>query len=283
VPEVLAGPDGLRRPAKPDLSEVRLRPRRMFYLISVHLPREGSGGLREQIVISREEKGETSKMTSQLLNDEITRQVQDVFQQLNEPVTVLFFGQESNCEYCDDTLQLVKELTELSDLISLTVYDLDKDDAIAQQYKVDKAPGIVIAGLDGDQVLDYGIRYAGIPSGHEFSSLIHDLVLVSSRDSGLSQETREFLGGLTEPVHMQVFVTPTCPYCPRAVVLAHQMALESPMIESEMVEAMEFPELSDRFGVSGVPHTVINAGKGNVIGAVPENNLVAEIKRALGG
>lgn len=220
-------------------------------------------------------------MTDQLLNDEITRQVQDVFEQLKQPVAVLFFGQEENCQYCSDTLQLIEELTGLSDLIQLTVYDIDRDAAIAEQYKVDKAPGIVIAGLDGEQVLDYGIRYAGIPSGHEFSSLVHDFVLVSGRDSGLSDATREFLSGLNEPVFMQVFVTPTCPYCPRAVVLAHQMALESPMVEAEMVEAMEFPELSDRFGVSGVPHTVVNAGKGNVIGAVPEDNLVAEIKRTI--
>jgi hypothetical protein len=59
------------------------------------------------------------------------------------------------------------------------------------------------------------------------------------------------------------------------------MALESPMVESEMIEAMEFPELSNRFGVSGVPQTTINQGAGTVIGAVPEENLVAEIMRSV--
>lgn len=66
-------------------------------------------------------------------------------------------------------------------------------------------------------------------------------------------------------------------------MLAHQLALESPMIEAEMVEAMEFPELSDEFGVSGVPHTAINGNDGSVIGAVPEEHLLAEIQRALLG
>jgi thioredoxin-related protein len=60
------------------------------------------------------------------------------------------------------------------------------------------------------------------------------------------------------------------------------MAMESPMIQAEMVEATEFPELADRFGVSGVPHTTINAGQGNIIGAVPEGNLLAEIQRLVG-
>jgi hypothetical protein len=59
------------------------------------------------------------------------------------------------------------------------------------------------------------------------------------------------------------------------------MALESPMVESEMIEAMEFPDLSNRYSVSGVPQTTINHGAGTVIGAVPEENLVAEIRRSL--
>jgi len=148
-------------------------------------------------------------MQTRLLNDAIIEQVREVFDQLQEPVEVLFFGQEAGCEYCEDTLQLVQEIVALSDKLGVRVYDLDRDASIAQQYKVDKAPGIVIAGRDGDQVQDYGIRYAGIPAGHEFSSLVHDLILVSGRDSGLDAKTRQFLAGLKEPILLQVFVTPT--------------------------------------------------------------------------
>lgn len=221
-------------------------------------------------------------MTTKLLNDQIIGQVQEVFANLKEPVEVLFFGQKSSCDYCTDTQQLIEEVVAVSDQLSLSLYDLDEDAGIAAQYNVDKAPGMVVVGRDGDQLLDYGIRYAGIPSGHEFSSLVHDLMLVSSRDSGLDAQTRSFLAELQEPVLLQVFVTPTCPYCPQAVVLAHQMALESPMVEAEMVEAMEFPELSDRHHVSGVPQTTINDGAVHVVGAVPEVQLMAEIRRALG-
>jgi glutaredoxin-like protein len=220
-------------------------------------------------------------VTTRLLSDDILQQVREVFDQLQKPVEVLFFGSKTDCQYCDDTLQLVTELTGISEKLSLKVYDADVDAEIARQYKVDKYPGLVIAGREGDQILDYGIRYAGIPSGHEFSSLIHDLILVSGGDSGLGQETRKYLKSLSAPVHLQVFVTPTCPYCPRAVVLAHQMALESPMVEAEMVEAMEFPELSTRYGVSGVPQTTINYGAGTVVGAVPEDHLLAEIRNSL--
>jgi glutaredoxin-like protein len=217
---------------------------------------------------------------SQLLNDDVRGQVQDLFSDLKEPVEVLFFGRETDCDFCEDALHLAEEVVSLSDHLTLSVYDLDEDADIAGQYHVDKAPGMVIAARQDGENVDFGIRYAGIPSGHEFTSLVHDLLLVSNRDSRLNEETRTFLRELTEPVHLQVFVTPTCPYCPQAVLLAHQMALESPMVEAEMVEAMEFPALAQRFGVSGVPQTTINDGARRVVGAVPEARLLDEIERA---
>jgi alkyl hydroperoxide reductase subunit AhpF len=148
-------------------------------------------------------------MSEKLLGDEVKIQVQEVFTGLDEPVEVLFFGQKDDCEYCDDTLQLVQELVDLSDLLSLTIYDLDDDAAIAKKYHVDKAPGLVLAAVEDGEIVDYGIRFAGIPSGHEFSSLVHDLTLVSGRDSGLGEETRQYLAGLTDPLFLQVYVTPT--------------------------------------------------------------------------
>lgn len=147
---------------------------------------------------------------SQILNNEIVQQVKELFdKELNHPVEVLFFGREENCDYCDDTLKLAEEVTAISDKLTLTRYDLDKDAEVSQQYNVKMAPGLVITAREGETLLDYGIRYAGIPSGHEFSSLIHDLILVSGRDSGLRENIRKSLKKIKHPVHLQVFVTPT--------------------------------------------------------------------------
>ena len=156
-------------------------------------------------------RGERMKKNmTQLLNDDIIKQVKELFdKELNQPVEVLFLGSDKDCDYCDDTLKLVEEVTDISDKLFLSRYDLDKDVEISQQYKVNMVPGLVIAARDVENIQDFGIRYAGIPSGHEFSSLIHDLILVSGRDSGLSEKTRKSLKELQEPVHLQVFVTPT--------------------------------------------------------------------------
>ena len=153
-----------------------------------------------------------------LLTESILQQVKEVFDnQLKQPVEVLFFGSknEETCTYCEDTRQLVEEVVAISEKLHLSVYDIDEDAQTAHTYHVDKIPTLVIAarGVDGTPdattLTDYGVRYVGLPSGHEFSSLIHSLILVSGRDSGLNPQTRQFLGELKKPIHLQVFVTPT--------------------------------------------------------------------------
>lgn len=146
---------------------------------------------------------------AQLLNDDIVQQIREVFDGLKQPVHMMFFGSKENCQYCDETLQLVEEVAAISDLISVKVYDVVEDADLAQKYNVDNAPGLVIAAKEGEQISDFGVRLMGIPSGHEFTSLIQDIVLVSNRDSGLNPQTREFLKDLDKPILLQVFVTPT--------------------------------------------------------------------------
>jgi alkyl hydroperoxide reductase subunit AhpF len=88
------------------------------------------------------------------------------------------------------------------------------------------------------------------------------------------------LAQVEEPVHVQVFVTPTCPYCQSSVMLAHQMAVASPMVRGDMVEATEFPHLATKYQVMGVPRTVINESV-HIEGAVPEPMILAKLEEAL--
>ena len=144
-----------------------------------------------------------------LLNEQTVSQIREAFEQMKEPVQILFFGSTENCDYCADTRQLLEEVAAVDDRLGLSIYDLQADAEVAKKFNVDKAPAIVIAAKDGGQIIDFGIQYSGIPSGHEFGTLINDVILVSGRDSGLSAEVREFLKNLEKPLHMQVFVTPT--------------------------------------------------------------------------
>lgn len=214
-----------------------------------------------------------------LLNPKIQEQVRQLFADLEHPVRLLMFTQGEGgaleCEMCADTRQLVEEVAALSDKIHLEVYDFLADAEVAKQYRVEMIPAIVIAGEE-----DYGIRYYGIPAGYEFSSLIEDIRRVSSRKAELTPRTLEALAKLDRPVHIRVFVTPTCPYCPQAVVLAHNLALASPWIRADMIEATEFPHLANKYQVYGVPRSVINETI-HLEGAYPEEMFVAEMMKVL--
>jgi alkyl hydroperoxide reductase subunit AhpF len=102
---------------------------------------------------------------------------------------------------------------------------------------------------------------------------------VGNGESGLSEEIREALGEIEEPIHLQVFVTPTCPYCPTAVINAHKFAYENDKISADMVEVTEFPHLTVKYHVQGVPRSVINE-ETYVEGAVPDGILMDKIVEA---
>lgn len=214
-----------------------------------------------------------------LLKDSDRQQLIKEFENLQEPVKIMLFTQEMECQYCTETRQIAGEIAELSDKITVEVYDFVKDKEVAEHYNIDKIPAMALT-KGGDTPKDYGIRLFGIPSGYEFSTLIEDILMISSGDSGLSAETRSTVAQLTKPLHLQVFVTPTCPYCPRAVVLAHRLAFESDMVRGDMVEAIEFPHLSNKYQVQGVPRTVINEST-FLEGAAPEQMLMEKVKAAL--
>jgi glutaredoxin-like protein len=200
---------------------------------------------------------------------------------LSNPVKLVMFTQQMECQFCAETRQIAEEIAGLSDLISVEVYDFVEDKAQAELFAVDKIPAIAILRVEDGQDKDYGIRFYGIPSGYEFTTIIEDIVDVSKGDSGLMPKTREAIAEITDPLHLQVFVTPTCPYCTQAVRLAHKFAIESELIRGDMVEAIEFPYLSNKYHVHGVPRTVINETV-HQEGAVPEPLMLAKMLEALG-
>jgi glutaredoxin-like protein len=204
--------------------------------------------------------------------------------ELQEPMRIIAFigkakGQSSpgfECEFCEETYQLVSEVAELSDKISVETREYSPDDQMVKDMGIDKLPALVLANANSS-----GVRYYGIPGGFEFSSFIEDLVDVSANETNLSQEAKDAVHGIDRDVHIQVFVTPTCPYCPSAVRTAHQMAIENPRhIRADAVEAAEFPHLVARYDISAVPTVVINE-KVQFEGALSEEDFTQQVTEAI--
>jgi len=206
--------------------------------------------------------------------------LRDDFAAMTRPVRLLFFTQTLDCETCTPTRQILDELPLLSDRITIEEvnYVLERDRAAA--YAIDRVPAIAVVGQDETGAeRDSKIRFVGMPAGYEFISLVRAILLVGGGPSMLSEANQARVAAIDRPMTMQVFTTPTCPHCPRAVNMAHEMAWANPLITAYAVEITEYPDLARRYRVSGVPKTVVDEGV-EILGALPEDDF---IEQALSG
>lgn len=190
------------------------------------------------------------------------------------PVRLLFFTQTIGEPPTALAMrQILDEVASINSsiLVEEVNFILDKERAAA--YGIEAIPAVVL--LRGEE--DSRLRFLGAPTGYEFMSLVEALVLAGTGDSGLSPGNGQLITErVTSPVDIKVFVTPTCPHCPRMVTLAHRVATHSPHVRAACIEATEFLELSRRYRVTGVPKTVVNDTV-EVLGALDEDAFVRSI------
>src|SRR5438034_8784214 len=131
--------------------------------------------------------------------------VRKEFQRIQGPVKLVVFSQELVAgDLCRQNEQLVREVAELDDRITVEVLNPQIDRERTEGYGVDQVPAIVVEGAR-----DYGIRFLGIPSGYEFSNLIDSIVVASTGQPALAEETLATLRTLAADVDIKVFSTPT--------------------------------------------------------------------------
>jgi glutaredoxin-like protein len=210
-----------------------------------------------------------------ILNDIQKEQIKKQFEKLTGDVELIVFTQENECLFCKDTRELILDLGTLSSKIKTKVYDFVKNGDEDLKYNIKRIPAIVIVGNK-----DYGIRYYGMPAGYEFPVIVDDIIDVSRGSTSLPDNVKKRLSEIKKPVHLQIFVSPTCPFCPRAARMAHQLAIESEFIRSDVIEMIEFPYLVQKYNVMSVPHIVINEDTA-FVGAQQIEVFIEQINMAL--
>ncbi|MHC1711845.1 MAG: FAD-dependent oxidoreductase [Solidesulfovibrio sp.] len=192
------------------------------------------------------------------------------FEAMQTPVELLVFTDpKENAVYNTFMESLCRELAEVTPKITARVLELTS--AEAKDYGVDFSPTLLLAP---DR---YHIRYLGAPLGEEARTLIETIMRISLGKSGLGQMSRQLLQELEEKRLVQVFVNPSCPYCPGQVAHAFHCAVERPdLVSAVCVDASQHPALADRYHVGSVPHTVINDTLTS-LGLLPEERFVVEL------
>lgn len=221
-----------------------------------------------------------------MLNQENRAEVERYFQKYLPPqgeAKLLTFASKTErltCTYCEDVQRLAEELAELSHgRISAEHHWIEESRELVDRLKVRRTPATVVT--DGGSGL--ALKFYGLPGGYEFTALLEDIVDAMRGEPRLSSDTIAALRSLTVPTQIQVFVTPTCPYCPKAVRMAHQFSQSNPkVIDAEMVESMEFPALADQYSVMAVPKVVVNE-RVQFEGALSEPDFLQQVIEAARG
>jgi glutaredoxin len=149
-------------------------------------------------MISQADQDYIRALFAEKLTDDVTV---ELFTQRRSPILVL--GAEE-CEYCEETRQLLEEVAALSDRIDLVVHDVKDEPDVMRERGIEQVPAIVFKGQARGTM-----RFFGIPAGNEFRNLLDGIIEVATGQSGLAQPTREALAALEQDVHLRVFVTPT--------------------------------------------------------------------------
>jgi glutaredoxin-like protein len=204
--------------------------------------------------------------------------IRDLFGLLSRDVHLRVFVRLDATDFEKATAGLMEEVGALSERVRFDLIDLNENEAAAAEAGIERTPAILIES--GDKK---GIRFFGVPAGGEFGVLIETILDAGTdRPSSLSTDTLKALEQIAQPVHLQVFFTPSCPHCPQAVRLAQMFAMASDQITADLIEAGEFQDLIQKYNIQGVPKTVINETI-DMVGAQPENVTLQHILQAAQG
>ncbi|RDE10792.1 MAG: glutaredoxin [Candidatus Thorarchaeota archaeon] len=210
------------------------------------------------------------------IDEQTKQQVRQLFEKLENEVTIHLFTRDEECLFCNETRELVTKVAELSDRIKVVPHEGPLKKSTSAIFGVQHQPAFMLYGKG-----PYKIRFNGIPAGHEFTSLIAGILDVSASAVSLPKDIIDDIQAIDKPVHIKVFTTPECPYCPSMVRLAWQAAIINPLIEAEGFESLEFQELVKYYKVQGVPKTVVNETVA-IEGLVPPGEFVEKLYEAIG-
>ena len=145
-----------------------------------------------------------------------------------------------------ELLSFLKDFAKVSDRISV-----EQRDTSGQL----RSPVSFMLEVDGEP---NGIQFSGIPSGHEFNSLVLAVLHSSGTPLKLDNSLKSIIANIQAPMKFEVFVSLSCHNCPDVVQAVNQFASINPVISAEMIDGGVYPELIESNSIQGVPTVMLN-------------------------
>lgn len=207
------------------------------------------------------------------LTEELRGQLRPILDKLERDVVLVMAGDADDGK-CRELRELLEQLCGESPRLSLQVYAKGDPDC-----PVDFERWPAFALCDGDGRYS-GVKFSGIPGGHEFNSLILAIYNLAGPGRELDPALRARIGAVKEPVRMQIAVSLSCHFCPQVVTAAQHVAMLNPQIEAEMVDVGAFQDFRNKYRLMSVPALIIN-GESALFGPQSEEQIVDAIAKGL--
>lgn len=191
---------------------------------------------------------------NKLLDEQTIKQLNDIFSSIQNPITVNYFT-KNDCENCSITEQLFNELSDISEKVEISTYNIDENPDLKNQYNVTDAPSYIILNQSNEPT---GAVFYGVPAGHEFNTLITNITDAGHQEDPFENDVMDLISEIKKPIDIKVFVTVSCPHCPGAAINASRLAQLNPNIKASVYESQTFSDIAEKYEVSGVPKIVIN-------------------------
>ncbi len=224
------------------------------------------------------------------LTEEDKIEIKNQLGELENEIEILLFTSKLNCQYCNETEQLIRELSETLDKVKINVYNPVLDEEISKEYGVGSELPVISARVNDNQINPANAKFLGIPAGYEFTWILSLINMISNKkyplqanSISLVKQIDQILESNSATLELMVFVTPTCPYCPIMTINSTAIALLSKNIKALLIEVSEFPHYAQIYSVMGVPKTVFKLYKNAsekqdfIEGAMPENKFLERL------
>lgn len=205
-----------------------------------------------------------------VITEDMKKVLRETFREMKDEVLVEVYTKKGVNDVFNETLtELIKAISEISKKVRPVFLTIGDESSI--QRGITRSPTLLIAP---DK---YNIRFTGAPLGEEGRSLIMSLLMASTGSVVVSERSLKKFMELDSRREVQVFVSPTCPYCPQEVSYAVSAAIARPdLVSTEIIEIYENRDIADKFGIVSVPQTFIN-GILTSPGAEPEEYFVGSL------
>ncbi len=175
-----------------------------------------------------------------MLDDDIKKQLAEYLQLLENDVLIkISTGSDS---ISNDMAALMDELTELSSRIK------------TEQVKLPRTPSFTINRMEED----FGVTFAGIPLGHEFTSLVLALLQVSGRPPKVDAKLIDQVKSIKGEYHFETYISLSCHNCPEVVQALNLMSVLNPGITHTMIDGAAFKEEAESKNIMAVPTVLLN-------------------------